>query len=83
VNINVKTRIRYNGREYASQNQIPDDIRQICDDVMSVIENNGEVTLPSGLPAEPLFTKRQRQLARLIVWALIFAGLLVVAKAIR
>ena len=83
MNINVKTRIRYNGREYASQNQIPDDIRQICDDVMSVIENNGEVTLPSGRPLEPLFTKRQRQLARLIVWALIFAGLLVVAKAIR
>ena len=57
--------------------------RQLCDDVMSVIENNGEVTLPSGRPLEPLFTKRQRQLARLIVWALIFAGLLVVAKAIR
>jgi hypothetical protein len=50
---------------------------------MSVIENNGEVTLPSGRPLEPLFTKRQRQLAQLIVWALIFAGLLVVAKAIN
>ena len=57
--------------------------RQLCDDVMSVIENNGEVTLPSGRPLEPLFTKRQRQLALLIVWALIFAGLLVVAKAIN
>ncbi len=57
--------------------------RQLCDDVMSVIENNGEVTLPSRRPLEPLFTKRQRQLARLIVWAVIFAGLLVVAKAIR
>ena len=57
--------------------------RQLCDDVMSVIENNGEVTLPSGRPAEPLFTKRQRQLAQLIVWALIFSGLLVVAKIIN
>ena len=57
--------------------------RQLCDDVMSVIENNGEVTLPSGRPLEPLFTKRQRQLAQLIVWALIFSGLLVVAKIIN
>jgi len=68
VNINVRARIRHDGKEYF--------------DVMSVIENNGEVTLPSRPPAEPLFTKRQRQLALLIVWALIFAGLLVVARAI-
>ncbi len=71
VKTSVKTKI-WNGQA-----------RQLCDDVMSVIENNGEVTLPSGRPAEPLFTKRQRQLALLIVWALIFAGLLVVAKAIN
>jgi len=68
VKTSVKTKI-WNGQA-----------RQVCDDVMSVIENNGEVTLPSGRPLEPLFTKRQRQLAQLIVWALIFAGLLVVAK---
>jgi len=70
VKTSVKTKI-WNGQA-----------RQVCDDVMSVIENNGEVTLPSGRPLEPLFTKRQRQLAQLIVWALIFAGLLVVAKVI-
>ena len=50
---------------------------------MSVIENNGEVTLPPGRPLEPLFTKRQRQVAQVIVWALIFSGLLVVAKVIN
>ena len=83
VKTSVKTRIRYNGREFGNQNQMPEDVRRLCDDIMSVIENNSEVTLPSGRPLEPLFTKRQRQLARLIVWALIFAGLLVVAKAIR
>ena len=71
VKASVKTKI-WNGQA-----------RQLCDDVMSVIENNGEVTLPPGRPLEPLFTKRQRQLAQLIVWALIFAGLLVVAKAIN
>jgi hypothetical protein len=68
VNSNVKTRIEYDGKEYS--------------DVMSVIENNGEVTLPPGRPLEPLFTKRQRQVAQVIVWALIFSGLLVVAKVI-
>jgi hypothetical protein len=57
--------------------------RQLCNDVMSVIENNGEVTLPPGRPLEPLFTKRQRQVAQVIVWALIFSGLLVVAKVIN
>jgi len=71
VKTSVKTKI-WNGQA-----------RQFCDDVMSVIENNGEVTLPSGRPLEPLFTKRQRQLALLIVWALIFAGLFVVAKVIN
>ena len=71
VKTSVKTKI-WNGQA-----------RQLCDDVMSVIENNGEVTLPSGRPLEPLFTKRQRQLAQLIVWALIFSGLLVVAKIIN
>lgn len=47
---------------------------------MSVIENNGEVTLPSGRPAEPLFGKRQRQLFLLVVGALIFVGVLSRAK---
>ena len=71
VKTSVKTKI-WNGQA-----------RQLCDDVMSVIENNGEVTLPSGRRLEPLFTKRQRQLAQLIVWVLIFSGLLVVAKIIN
>jgi hypothetical protein len=71
VKTSVKTKI-WNGQA-----------RQLCDDVMSVIENNGEVTLPSGRPLEPLFSKRQRQLAQVIVWALIFAGLLAAAKAIN
>jgi len=82
VKTSVKTKI-WNGQDLRNQSEMPARARQLCDDVMRVIENNGEVTLPSGLPAEPLFTKRQRQLARLIVWALIFAGLLVVARAIK
>ena len=75
-------KIVVNGQEFADQNQTLEDVRRLCEDVMSVIENNGEVTLPSRLPSEPLFGKRQRQFILLVVGALIFAGLLVLAKAI-
>lgn len=76
-------KIVVNGREFADQNEIPEDVRRLCDDVMSVIENNGEVTLPSGRPSEPLFAKWQRQWVLIVVGALILAGLLVVAKVIN
>ena len=70
-------KIVVNGRELTNQKE---DARNLCDDVMSVIENNGEVTLPSGRPAKPLFGKRQRQLFLLVVGALIFVGVLSRAK---
>jgi hypothetical protein len=50
------TKIMVNGQEVASQDE---NVRKLCDDVMSVIENNGEVTLPTERPSDPLITKRQ------------------------
>jgi hypothetical protein len=44
----VKKRFVFNGRRFANE-----------DDVMGVIENNGEVTLPTGKRSEPLLTKRE------------------------
>jgi hypothetical protein len=38
---------------------MPRDQRKLYEDVMSVIENNGEVTLPGNGNAEPLLSKRQ------------------------
>jgi hypothetical protein len=52
----VKKRFTFNGRQFASEDAMPADVRKLCDDVMSVIDNNGEVTIPK---AEPLLTKKQ------------------------
>jgi hypothetical protein len=73
----VKKKIVLNGQEFPSEEAMPPDVRKLCDDVMSVIENNGEVTIPNGGKAEPLLTKRE-----LVVVGLFGAGLaaLVVAR---
>lgn len=55
-------------------------IRWLYDDVMSVVENNGQVTLPSS--SEPLLTKRQIKLIVAFVSALAVVAVAVVAKAI-
>jgi len=47
---------------------MPSDIRKLCDDVMGVIENNGEVTIPNWERSEPLLTKRE------IAVVAVFAG---------
>jgi hypothetical protein len=55
----VKKKFVFNGEQFASEEAMPADIRKLCDDVMSVIENNGEVTIPNGRNTEPLLTKRE------------------------
>ena len=55
----VKKKVIFNGQEFPSEEAMPDDIRKLCDDVMSVIENNGEVTIPNGGTREPLLSKRE------------------------
>ncbi len=52
----VGRKIIVNGQELAGQNE---NVRKLCDDVMSVIENNGEVTLPTAESSGSLITKRQ------------------------
>jgi hypothetical protein len=52
----VKKRFAINGQKFASGDAMPSDIRKLCEDVMSVIENNGEVTIPK---KEPLLTKKE------------------------
>ena len=64
----VKTQFVFNGQQFANQESMPADVRKLCDDVMGVIENNGEVTIPDGEKIEPLLTKRE------IVIVALFAG---------
>jgi hypothetical protein len=52
----AKKRFTINGQKFASDDAMPSDIRKLCDDVISVIENNGEVTIPK---KEPLLTKKE------------------------
>ena len=54
----VKKTFVFNGEKFANEDVMPADVRKLYDDVMSVIENNGEVTLPNG-KSEPLLTKRE------------------------
>jgi hypothetical protein len=63
----VKKKFAFNGEQFASEEAMPEGVRKLCDDVMGVIENNGEVTIPNG-KAEPLLTKRE------IVVVALFAG---------
>src|SRR6202035_3774928 len=65
----VSKKVVFNGQEFPSEEAMPQDVRNLCDDVMSVIESNGEVTIPNGGRSEPLLTKRE-----LIVVGLFGAG---------
>ena len=75
----VKRKFVVNGQEYASEDEMPTDVHQLCDDVMSVIENNGEVTLPKSETTDPLITKRQLQMVLLVVGMLVACGLAALA----
>ena len=55
----IKKKFTLNGVQFASEDAMPPDVRKLCDDVMGVIENNGEVTIPSDQNRERLLTKRQ------------------------
>lgn len=55
----IKKKFVVNGAPFASEDAMPPDVRKLCDDVMSMIENNGEVTIPNGQNRERLLTKRQ------------------------
>jgi hypothetical protein len=70
----VRRKVVINGQEFATQNEMPADVRKLYDDVLSVIENNGEVTLPSEEKPERLLTKRE--LLVVIVFALGIASLI-------
>jgi hypothetical protein len=73
----VRKKVIVNGLEFIDADQMPDSARRLYDDIMRVIENNGEVTLPKSRRFEPLLTKRQVQAVILVVGMLF--GLTVLA----
>src|SRR5438876_9353948 len=64
----VKKKFVFNGEQFANEEAMPADVRKLCDDVIGVIENNGEVTIPNWERSEPLLTKRE------IAVVAVFAG---------
>lgn len=74
-NTRVKRKFVVNGQQFAREGEMPAGVRTLCDDVISVIENNGEVTLPSSRIQEPLITKRQLLLVVLVVGVLLAVAL--------
>ena len=114
MNINVKTKIRFNGQDYLSPDELPPEVlaayRQATmpgsaslnkcldkiilngqvvrggegirfyEDILSVVENNGHVTLP--ISSEPLMTPGRVKLALAVLAALAAVAFAVVAKSI-
>jgi hypothetical protein len=76
--------ITINGREFGSENKMPEEMRNFAEDVMNLVQNNGEVTLPVfGRSSEPLVTKGQMKLILAVAGALILGALTIVATSIR
>ena len=73
----VKKKFVINGQEFDGEETMPADVRRLCDDVMSVIENNGEVTLPESPRTEPLITKSQLRGLFVLIGTLVGAGVVV------
>ena len=54
----AKMNFVFNGEQFADEAAMPPGVRKLCDDIMGVIENNGEVTIPNKT-VEPWLTKRE------------------------
>jgi hypothetical protein len=114
--MNVKRKIRFNGQEYSSPDELPPEAevayrkatragtaslnkyldkiivngreisrdgeqgRRLYEDIMSVVENNGHVTLP--VSSEPLLTGRQIKMVLAVAAGVAVAALAVVAKTL-
>jgi hypothetical protein len=78
-NTRMKRKFVVNGQQFAGEDEMPADVRKLCDDVMGVIENNGEVTLPNSRGQEPLITKRQLLSVVLVVGVLLAVALVALA----
>jgi hypothetical protein len=114
VNLGGHSKIRFNGQEYSSPDELPPDAQTACrqtalfripslskyldkiivngreisgrgeegrrlyQDIMSVVENNGHVTLP--ISSEPLLTSRRIKMGLALVAAMAAVALAVAAK---
>lgn len=74
--VTVKKKFLINGQEFDNDASMPADVRRLCEDVMSVIENNGEVTLPQSRAANAFVSKGQWGAILALVGVLVVTGVL-------
>jgi hypothetical protein len=76
-NVATNRRLISNGRELENDEAMPANVRRLCHDIMSVIENNGEVTLPSSAASGQFVTKR-KSLLFAVIGVMLGAGVFLV-----
>ena len=71
----IKMNFVINGEKFGTEAEMPADVRKLCDDVMSAIESNGEVTIPNKT-VEPWLSKKE-----IVVVAVFTGGVIAMALA--
>jgi hypothetical protein len=69
-----------NGQEFAGEMDLPPGEKKLYDDVLALIQDNGEVTLPGVHHAEPLLTPRQTRLVLFLAGLLALAALVILSR---
>lgn len=75
-------KILLNGQEFASENELPSRERKLYGDVMSLIQDNGEVTLPGLRFSGPLPARHRLRAVLVLLGLIAFVALVVLAKTI-
>jgi hypothetical protein len=78
----IKKKVVINGEEFSDEPGMPDDARRLYADIMSVVQNNGHVTLPGVSFSEGLLTKRQVCAIVSVLGALGMVALLIIARRV-
>lgn len=73
-------KIVINGQEFAEETDLPAGQKQIYDDVLDLLQDNGEVTLPGAHQPEPLLTAGQTRLVLLLAGLLVLAALVILSR---
>jgi hypothetical protein len=76
----IKKKVVINGEEFSDETEMPDDARRLYADIMSVVQNNGHVTLPGASFSDEFLTKRQVCAIVSVLGTLGLVALLIIAR---